>query len=281
MTQMLCALFDKYKRLTVLIAGILLSFNCTHTIIASARTGVAKPPRSAPTSPFLCLPFKASTVPRISQGWIYSPEETSIHGIKNHFAIDFATASGTPIYSASDGWAVSSVHINYSGKRYKGKRFSYAFGRFVQVMHRDNNGEWLYTQYGHLSKVAPNIPTFDPIQRGDNWDPDEIYQPYSVIPPASKWIERGTLLGYVGTSGLAWDDQKETPINAGTLQSWDIPHLHFEVFRRDEKGRKSQYFDPFGILSGDLARYNSALKGPATGLWLPDPNRGGNILYAQ
>src|SRR3989338_8521809 len=63
--------------------------------------------------PYLTLPFREADVGGhydITEGWIYSDEETAIHGFTAHNGIDFAITYGTPVVAPADGYALSSYH---------------------------------------------------------------------------------------------------------------------------------------------------------------------------
>ena len=67
-----------------------------------------------------------------------------------------------------------------------------------------------------------------------------------------KWVERGDLIGYTGTSALIWGDLKYREnmrrANVGEFETWDETHLHFEEATRDIKtGLKKDPRDPYGI----------------------------------
>jgi len=125
-----------------------------------------------PYIPYLTLPLKNGF--SISEGYIYSKNETSVHGRYFHYGIDYACPYGTPIYAAASGYAVAGYNrfteLNEDGtlKLYKGLPMGNGFGYFIQIYHPYNickvKGGRI-TQYGHLSKFAKGfrIKTFRPL----------------------------------------------------------------------------------------------------------------------
>ena len=190
--------------------------------------------------------------------------------MKTHYAVDFDAPRGTPVYASAAGFAVTSLHIAY-GRQYQGKRIGYALGRFVQIWHP---GQKVYTQYAHLDRVASGVPYIAPqrTKTGSGtslYDPTIVYRPVSEFLKVAKFVRKGQLIGYVGDSGLSWgyDEGLKRP-DPAKYPSWDETHLHFEVFDRDEKGKKDHRYDPFGIY-GDGADYVSWIQ-TTKGLWLKD-----------
>lgn len=230
---------------------------------------------------FLSIPFAESARKdlTITEGWKYSDAERAIHGVKTHYAVDFAAPRGTPIYAPSAGFALSSVHINYGGD-YQGKRIGYALGRFVQIWHP---GAKVYTQYGHLEGTGPGIPYVAP-QRSKTasgsvlYDPTIVYRPVADFLKKAKFVRKGQLIGYVGDSGLSWgyDEGLKRP-DPAKYPSWDETHLHFEVFDRDAKGKKDHRYDPFGLYAQADA-YQSWTPAPS-GLWLK--NKEGGLRWVR
>src|SRR5258708_2407801 len=64
-------------------------------------------------APFLTLPVKDFV---ISEGWDYDAEVKFHPDIPRHFAIDFRAPRGTPVYAASDGFAIQSFQTYYLDK---------------------------------------------------------------------------------------------------------------------------------------------------------------------
>lgn len=204
--------------------------------------------------PFLYLPFKESNY-RITEGWHYSEEEKNIHGSSGHGGIDFAFPRGTEVLVAADGWAISSYFCrllkNEDGtpRIYLGKEVSMGLGYFVQIYHPQVG---LYSTYGHMNKIVDEIPFHKPVKRGSTlWPVGHKIKPEDLPKyKFAKFIRKGTVVGYVGDSGLTWgyQDYPQRP-NPDNYPSWDETHLHFEVFSRVGSRRNKKYFDPFGIKS--------------------------------
>jgi murein DD-endopeptidase MepM/ murein hydrolase activator NlpD len=87
--------------------------------------------------PYLTLPLKSDF--KISEGYIYSEEERSIHKRYFHKGIDYACPYGTPVYASADGYAVAGYHrfteINKDKtlKLYQGLPMGNGFGYFIQI----------------------------------------------------------------------------------------------------------------------------------------------------
>lgn len=224
--------------------------------------------------PFLSPPFAAKTKFQITEGWIYSKQENKIHGFEIHRGLDFACRRGTPVLAPADGFAFSSFSLSYAGKKdgtivwlrsearlYKGKFVGFGLGNFIQIYHPRQR---LYTSFGHLENVAESLPYFEPTAEGDGWKPKIIF--YPEIIKSGKKVKRGEIIGYVGDSGISWG-YKERPgfrPDPKKYPSWDETHTHFEIFSRDESGKKEFRYDPFGIYGG-LDEYK---KLPSKNGWL-------------
>jgi hypothetical protein len=125
-----------------------------------------------PHIPYLTLPLKNGF--SISEGYIYSKYETSVHGRYFHYGIDYACPYGTPVYASASGYAVAGYNrfteLNEDGtfKLYKGLPMGNGLGYFIQIYHPYNickvKGGRI-TQYGHLSKFAKGfrIKTLRPL----------------------------------------------------------------------------------------------------------------------
>jgi murein DD-endopeptidase MepM/ murein hydrolase activator NlpD len=198
--------------------------------------------------PFLYLPFEKQKY-KITEGWNYSDQEKSIHGIVGHGGIDFAIPKGTPVLAPADGIAISS-YFSYpllkNGKsvKYNQKQVFYGLGFFVQIYHPDHS---FYTSYGHLEKISPEIKFHYPRKLGNNFWPvgNKISPEKLVNYPFATKVKKGQVIGYVGNSGLGlgnigYPDYKN-------YKSWDEVHLHFEIFMRYGSKKRKKYFDPYGI----------------------------------
>jgi hypothetical protein len=202
--------------------------------------------------PYLTLPFRKADLSKyplsnqelyhIAEGWIYSKEELSItHVNPLHGGIDFDVPYGTPVVAPADGYALSSYNTAVikdeegNARIYKGKPISLGFGYFVRMYIPSVNR--LVTM-GHLSNIAPNINFVLPTNEAGTWKSNSLSKMSStewMSNPFATYIKKGTVVGYVGYSGLTWgyDDYKEGAIRPVVIDqnkyvSWDEPHLHFE-----------------------------------------------------
>lgn len=223
--------------------------------------------------PFLTLPFHKGTAYRITEGWTYSAEEQAIHGHIKHRGTDFAAERDTPILAATDGLAIASYHQMPSGT-YKGEPIGMALGKFVQIWHP---AQGVYTQYGHLERIADGIPYFESTKTNNGWDPVVVYRPNGELVAGAKEVKRGQVIGYMGDSGLYWGTPPQGP-DSPMGPSWDEVHLHFEVYTRGPDGKKDAYFDPFGI-EGSVVDYQDTSKPRESELWLR--NTAGSLLFAD
>lgn len=193
--------------------------------------------------PFLTLPFK-SELYKIGGGWFYRSEDlvTKFVGHNRHFAVDFKLPRKTPILAAASGWAIASYH-HYLLRQKKDRRRFIRFrgisvgvgqGNFVIVHHPKQK---LFTQYGHLEKINPQIFFYRPKKKRALFQPPvKKFQPRFFNRKNARWVKKGEVIGWVGESGI--------------IGGWDEPHLHFEVYRyRDKEGRKPKdsYLDPYDI----------------------------------
>jgi murein DD-endopeptidase MepM/ murein hydrolase activator NlpD len=230
------------------------------------------------------LPFSAATPIVISEGWLYSEEEKRIHPqYLVHFGIDFAAARRTPVYAAASGWAIASYHLAFAGQ-WQGKRVGFGLGKFIQIWHE---GKKLFTLYAHLDNVAEGIPFFEPESRqtaeGLGWNPAIVNRPLTEVLSQAKFVQAGELIGYVGDSGLSWeyDERPGFRPDPERYPSWDETHLHFEVYDRDEHGKKRLRLDPFDLY-GEASQYQAEQGRLAFGscpLWEQD--QGGQPLFSK
>lgn len=117
-----------------------------------------------PFKPYLIFPIKEHS--RLTEGYIYSRAERSIHGNFWHKGIDIEAPYGAPVYAAASGFAVAGYHRYVLRNRdktlrlYKGKPMGNGLGYFVQIFHPEeisNIQGGRITQYGHLSKISDEI----------------------------------------------------------------------------------------------------------------------------
>ena len=236
----------------------------------------------------LRYPLSRGTAFRHSQAWGYQDREIKIHGKKDHPAHDFAANRGTKLYAPVSGYAICSFHQtklrDYNSEliKYDGKFICYSLGRFWQFYLPEYK---IYIMLAHLDVLSTALGCYvEPEDRGDGeFYPPILQDPPEVMMERAKFIEQGTLLGTMGTSGLGWD-YTETPSDSPDPRqqpTWDPDgsHVHVEVFTRDGKGDKHLRFDPFGIYSRNLLLYQQFTYGerdplPRENMWqLGDNNR--------
>lgn len=117
-----------------------------------------------PFIPYLKVPL--NNFDNISEGFIYSKAERSIHRQFFHKGIDYACKYGEPVYACADGYAIAGYHrFTLRDKNgflllYKNSPIANGLGFFVQIFHPENicgvKGGRI-TQYGHLSKIVDDI----------------------------------------------------------------------------------------------------------------------------
>lgn len=201
---------------------------------------------------FLSLPVPKNAYV-ISEGWIYSKDESSIHGHTDHFAIDYACPRMTPIFASASGWAIATYSnekaiSNKSGKplMYKEKELGYGRGFFVQIYHPATK---MFTRYYHMEKVADKIPFLQPKKQNDSYIGvgDNLQGKDYEKNDKTVYVKQGEIIGFVGNSGCEWG-YEAYPKRPDPLQfpSWDETHVHFKVFTREENGKDTP-FDPYDI----------------------------------
>jgi murein DD-endopeptidase MepM/ murein hydrolase activator NlpD len=227
--------------------------------------------------PFLALPLAKNVSPlKVSQGWLYSEDEKSIHpDIPTHYAVDFPVAWGTEVYAPADGMAVASYHT-YDMTDSKGRIIGYGLGLFIQIWHE---GPQLYSLYAHLSGVNDKlVPYMAPTLEGGNWQPRKaLYVPIEEFKKNAKPVKRGDLIGHAGYTGLrlGYDETPANPVSVDPKKdkTWDPhgSHLHWEVYTRTpDGGAKDKRYDPFGLYA-EKKQYAEVFQ-KAQGLILANPD---------
>jgi hypothetical protein len=225
------------------------------------------------TQPFMTIPLsrqrlnKKNISYKITEWWVYTTWEQSIHGIINHKSVDYAVPYGTPVYAPTDGWIHASYYnttLGAIGKRvmYKGKSINYGLWYRVQLIHPDpsdllNPDKVTFVQMAHLSRFSPRIA------KTIQWLP-YIYdvaedavkinnyslssQTLTMILKGRKsrsmiYVKQWDLIWYAGNSGLEQDEE---------IGSWyipkmhikdpknsrDEPHIHLQLYNRLPDGSK-------------------------------------------
>lgn len=227
-------------------------------------------------APFLAIPIAKDDTHGISQGWIYSSDELSIHpDVPRHYAADFPEPWGTPVYAPADGLAVASYHL-FDMTDAQDRTIGYGLGLFIAIWHE---GAGVYTSYAHLSGINNElIPYIAPTLENGNWQPrNAIYLPVSAFKRIAKPIKKGDLIGYIGYTGLrlGYDEKPANPpmVNPAKDKTWDPAgsHLHWEVFTRTPDGsKKDKRYDPFGLYA-EREAYGDVFQ-RAMGLILANPD---------
>lgn len=216
----------------------------------------------------------------VSEGALYSPEEVSIHGITDHkHCVDLAAPYGTPIYAPWEGIAYATIQLDRI-ECPDGKIRGYGGGLNAELCRADG----LRIQFLHLKEINEQaIPLAPPIKRrkSGRWDPYKETKSGRFVLPEGVMIPQGTLIGYVGRSGLADVGHFETPDNLGQVKSWDEPHAHIWLGYRGPNGKKIVSFDPFWRYDGNLKAYNKALRGKGHDMWERTPGAPGDADSRQ
>lgn len=226
------------------------------------------------------IPFEGPEFPVLTESWLYSSAERSVHGFVNHGGVDLAQPRDTPVYAAADGYAISSTHISPLNKTYNNKTpVGFGLGEFVQIWHPEQG---VYTSYSHLSKVSSEIPYFKPTCKDGFCDPEVVYNDSDYSVKKGKLVKRGDLIGYVGDSGLSLGYKEKPRAKRADIKknpSWDETHLHFEMYTRVAPNfTKARRYDPFGIY-GRLDQYSEASYVGPNSLWKMDES--GKVEFAR
>lgn len=123
-------------------------------------------------------------------------------GGRRHDAIDIMAARGTPVFAAAEG-RVEKLYLSNGGGG-------------ITVYVRSPDQRWMY-YYAHLDRYAPGLAE-------------------------GQQVRRGTLLGFVGSTGSA---------------SPEGPHLHFAVnaMAPGERWWQGTPINPYPLLAGPAARH--------------------------
>jgi hypothetical protein len=234
-------------------------------------------------APFLGPLFKSGDEPVIEAGYLYSADETFMHGISQHRAIDFGLPRGAEILVPADGWAVCTygeVKLTHDGQPrvismeqaikhtdlqllrppvdLSEPWIGYYGSYIVQIWH----GNGRYTQYAHVDCVDERVPFYPPManDKGDLLHHPVLRWPVKEYKQGQAFkVRQGEVLATVGMTGCGWGKRCYETAEFGAMgrpdfrQSeytyWDQPHLHFMVFgKRAGKNRAaSMAWDPFGI----------------------------------
>lgn len=244
--------------------------------------------------PFLGPLFESDVQPTIEAGYLYSADETAMHGISQHGAIDFALARGTTILAPADGWAICTYGEMQLTNDGQPRLISLAqaqqhssidklrlpsgdgpwpawYGSFVlQIWH----GSGRYTQYAHIDWVDERIPYFAPTVQ-DNADLKHhpiLRAPLNEYRRQAIKVKKGQVIAVSGMTGCGWGQRcYETAdfnkhgrpdFRGSDYTYWDQSHLHFVVMgQRAGKARKPRYiWDPFGIYGDNQEKYPTLKK---------------------
>jgi murein DD-endopeptidase MepM/ murein hydrolase activator NlpD len=240
--------------------------------------------------PFLGPLFEQEVEPKIEAGYLYSPEETAMHGISRHGAIDFGLPRGTAVLAPADGWAVCTygeVQLTQQGEPrliglpeatkhtprellsipdLPGTSWPAWYGSFVvQIWH----GQGRYTQLAHVDWVREDIPYFAPTvtEKGDLSHNQILRATVDELRQVGRFVKQGEVVAQVGMTGCGWGMRSfefaevaadgRPDFRSSHYWYWDQPHLHFMVFgaRRGKARRPESVWDPFGLYSNDRQQY--------------------------
>ena len=193
----------------------------------------------------------------IYEGWYYSGNYFGF----GHGAVDIKLPYGFPIAAPCDGYAMSSYHSHpLTDKKGNivvrdGIKIRFGIGYFVQIY---NPQQDRFIQLGHLSNIADKIPFSVPERKSDRREAtNHILNRRQILEgnnPNLIYVKTGDIVGFVGYSGLASDeDYKEgynRPyiIDPDTNPTWSVPHLHMDEFQRNFKtGKKDWRRDPYDL----------------------------------
>ena len=230
---------------------------------------------------FLTLPFSKSELIKdleesphedfedalyhITEWYIYHPW---LHWYALHAWVDRYLSYGSAVYAPCDGYAMASYNyqraVDEQGeyRTIDGKRISYGLGFCVQIY---NPRSTLFVLLGHLSYLSSGIPYTDPKRttteewydmRSASWFQfsQELITKINDV-PRCKAIRRWD---YIGDVWLSWlritnDFPKKIDQPRKRLRQdpeyYTLPHIHMNVFPRDEQWKKMTPLDPYDVYS--------------------------------
>lgn len=230
-------------------------------------------------SQYLTLPFAENDLFKpgsrrgeydITEGWLYSAFERSVHGFSLHRSLDIAVPYGTPVYAPCEGYAISTFSDRWLRdlkgriKTYQGREMRFGLGYHVVIHNQRVNRDIVLA---HLSNIAPEIPFSLPHQSGQDWLPTSYELLYKESQRSSliKAVKRGDLIGWVGYSGIGWGynndylkgAKRPVILDLEKYQTWDETHLHMEECRINPKtSKRESQRDIYGLYA-DYKEYRT------------------------
>jgi len=233
---------------------------------------------------FLTLPFRKSHLElQQQQSWrdslydiewfIYNP---SIHGQAFHGGLDRYVDYWTELYSPIDWYVMSSYNYSqcyqltdwkhsWKARTYRWEKVSYGLWYAIQLYCPTRN---IFLLFGHLSYIASSIPYIPPKSLKDDFWNDmwwcswfalnkELREKIDQVPRAKK-VRQWDYLWDVWLSWLyLWNElpSKEDVSDKPWRQiehrefNYTAPHLHMNLFTRDDSWNKQTPIDPYDIYS--------------------------------
>ena len=205
------------------------------------------------------FPFPKNTPTEIINGWDYDPIG-KIHKVTHHRAIDFGLEPCTPILAVANGIVIATSQFRYIKPKNRNGFIGFGLGNYIEIHHL---GSEIITRYGHLQNIYPAIPYIQPDKTEKGFNSTFLENiTLEELRRFGVFIKQGEVIGNSGFSGLS-DNQEEFPLDSAypdsNVQYWEPnPHLHFEVMRLDENGKR-QPVDPFGLYSDEITDYQRLL----------------------
>lgn len=230
---------------------------------------------------FLTLPFSKSELTKnleetplddfqdclykITEWYIYHP---GIHWYALHAWVDWYLPYGSSVYAPCDGYAMASYNFQRAvDEEWKYRmewdsRVSYGLWFCVQIY---NPRTTLFTLIGHLSYISSGVPYTPPKRttsedwydmRSASWFQfsQELVTKVKDV-PRCKPIRRGDYIWDVWLSGLRITNEFPEEIEQPRKrlrqdpEYYTLPHIHMNVFPRDEQGKKMTPLDPYDVYS--------------------------------